>query len=379
MLSRSLQSHASSTGSRSQKPLHPNASAINALRPTESNKRKFEQTISTASALGSLHQSAAQFDENDFINDLINIPSSPPEATARHTALQTPLDRSHSEVSYPSLPPLPSQPVSSSAPVAWSSSPAEHHQKPAPQVEEVYARPSKKRTLPWLDKDGKNRAEATPPPQGRVVSQYRWNKTASAVKKEQGELRKRHGVLSTKARVSDTDLQVSKSTIKHVPTIMLSGEQQQILHAVVEEGKSIFFTGAAGTGKSVLMRQIIARFRDKYRREPDRIAVTASTGLAAVNIEGITLHSFAGIGLGKEPAPELVKKIKRNSSLRNRWLRTKVLVVDEVSMVDAELFDKLEQIARTIRANGRPFGGIQLVVTGDFFQVSENHIVLDRI
>jgi ATP-dependent DNA helicase PIF1 len=64
-----------------------------------------------------------------------------------------------------------------------------------------------------------------------------------------------------------------------------------------------------------------------------------------------------------------VLQVKRNQKARNRWLRTKVLVVDEVSMVDGDLFDKLEEIARRIRNNGRPFGGIQLVVTGDFFQL----------
>lgn len=109
--------------------------------------------------------------------------------------------------------------------------------------------------------------------------------------------------------------------------------------------------------------------RRKYVREPDRVAVTASTGLAACNIGGVTLHSFAGIGLGKESAEDLVKKIRRNAKAKQRWLRTKVLIMDEVSMVDGDLFDKLEQIARTIRNNGRPFGGIQLVITGDFFQL----------
>ena len=138
---------------------------------------------------------------------------------------------------------------------------------------------------------------------------------------------------------------------------------------MVEKKKSVFFTGSAGTGKSVLLREIISSLRKKYAREPDRIAVTASTGLAACNVGGVTLHSFAGIGLGKEPVAELVKKIKKNQKARHRWMRTKVLVVDEVSMVDGELFDKLESIARQLRNNGRPFGGIQLVITGDFFQL----------
>lgn len=117
------------------------------------------------------------------------------------------------------------------------------------------------------------------------------------------------------------------------------------------------------------MREVINSLRQKYRGETDHVAVTASTGLAACNVGGVTLHSFAGIGLGKEPVPDLVKKIKRNQKAKTRWLRTKVLIIDEVSMVDGELFDKLEAIARTMRNNGRPFGGIQLVITGDFFQL----------
>lgn len=119
----------------------------------------------------------------------------------------------------------------------------------------------------------------------------------------------------------------------------------------------------------MLLREIISALRRKYIREPDRIAVTASTGLAACNIGGVTLHSFAGIGLGQEPAEELVKKVRRHNTARQRWLRTKVLIIDEISMVDGDLFDKLEQVARTIRNNGRPFGGIQLIITGDFFQL----------
>jgi ATP-dependent DNA helicase PIF1 len=137
---------------------------------------------------------------------------------------------------------------------------------------------------------------------------------------------------------------------------------------VVDEGKSVFFTGSAGTGKSVLLREIIGRLRTKYKKEPDRVAMTASTGLAACNIGGVTLHSFGGIGLGRESVPDLVKKIRKNAKAKNRWMRAKVLIIDEVSMVDGELFDKLEHIARELRKSGRPFGGIQVVITGDFFQ-----------
>ncbi|KTW27996.1 hypothetical protein T552_01860 [Pneumocystis carinii B80] len=156
---------------------------------------------------------------------------------------------------------------------------------------------------------------------------------------------------------------------KKLPGLFLSEEQKTVLKIIVEERESIFFTGSAGTGKSVLLREIIASLRKKYAKEPDRVAITASTGLAACNIGGVTLHSYAGIGLGRDSWEDLCKKIRKNKKCLSRWLRTKVLIIDEISMVDAELFDKLENIARKIRNNENPFGGIQMIVTGDFFQL----------
>lgn len=117
------------------------------------------------------------------------------------------------------------------------------------------------------------------------------------------------------------------------------------------------------------MREVISTLKRKNKREHDSVAVCASTGLAACNIGGVTLHSFAGIGLGKEPVPDLIRKIKKNNKAKTRWMKTKVLIIDEISMVDGELFDKLEAIARAIKNNSLPFGGIQLVITGDFFQL----------
>ena len=209
----------------------------------------------------------------------------------------------------------------------------------------------------------------TPLPKDKANSSFPWNKTASAVKEEQKKFRQGH-----KKLVKDNEGGSEKSNVKKkgretVTKVFLSDEQKSVLNLVAEQKRSVFFTGSAGTGKSVLLREIIKALRAKYLREPDRVAVTASTGLAACNVGGVTLHSFAGIGLGKEAVPELVKKIKRNVKAKQRWLRTKVLIVDEISMVDGDLFDKLEAIARAIRNNGRPFGGIQLIITGDFFQL----------
>lgn len=198
-----------------------------------------------------------------------------------------------------------------------------------------------------------------------------WNNTGSAVAEEKKKFRDKQKA-TRKANGAETDAMQRHYATKRTQTnlsVSLSAEQQRVKDLVINETKSVFFTGSAGTGKSVLMRSIIQELKKKYSREPDRVAVTASTGLAACNIGGVTLHSFGGIGLGKEDVPALVKKIKRNQKAKQRWLRTKILIIDEISMVDGELFDKLEGIARMMRNNGRPFGGIQLVVTGDFFQL----------
>lgn len=85
----------------------------------------------------------------------------------------------------------------------------------------------------------------------------------------------------------------------------------------------------SGTGKSVLLREIISALKKAHQRNPEEVAVTASTGLAACNVGGITLHSFAAFGLGKEDVSILVKKIRKNKKGFDRWRRTKVLIIDE--------------------------------------------------
>lgn len=135
-------------------------------------------------------------------------------------------------------------------------------------------------------------------------------------------------------------------------SVFLSPEQQQVLAMVVDQGKSVFFTGSAGkylkmdkiyvkrdltqrfrlvigTGKSVLLREIIAQFRRKYAGKEDSIAVTASTGMAACNIGGMTIHSFAGIGLGTGTVENLCSSVRKNKKALNRWLKAKVLIIDE--------------------------------------------------
>lgn len=378
MLSRAVSTHASVNRPKVQQQMFPTKTTGNVPKqpPPAANvgvKRKFDRTMSSTSGLGALHETV-YFNENDFDDDIaIDLTGSPPRQEVKYPQLD--------EIHYPDLsatstlpPPPPSQArnlPASSAPVPWSSSPPEHYKKPSPPKTRALSPvqeqpPKKRRSLPWKQEQPQQpESTFTPLPKDKPSGEkYPWNKTASAVKEQQKELRKAHASKQTRL-----DPERGSSTAPKIANTLLSEEQRAVASAVVNEGKSVFFTGSAGTGKSVLMRAIIAQLRQKYKKEPDRLAITASTGLAACVIEGTTLHSWAGIGLGKEPAPELVKKIKRNAKTRSKWLRTKVLIVDEISMVDGELFDKLEQVARAIRNNGRPFGGIQLVVTGDFFQL----------
>lgn len=287
--------------------------------------------------------------------------------------------------------------IPSSTPFEWSSSPSQH-MMPSLSHSAATSNPNgktfigfqkassipplKRKTLPWLqspstETDDTSTSVAvvgdtsvnTPAPTTKSRVSDLWSGTASAIKQQQKRHRQEARATSKKNEATAETRAVTTTKNKKVPRVFLSEEQEHILKLVVEQRQSTFFTGSAGTGKSVLLREIIAAFRRQFSRELDRVAVTASTGLAACNIGGVTLHSFAGIGLGKDEVPELVKKVKRNQKAKQRWLRTKVLIIDEVSMVDADLFDKLEQVARSIRNNGRPFGGIQLVITGDFFQL----------
>jgi ATP-dependent DNA helicase PIF1 len=151
----------------------------------------------------------------------------------------------------------------------------------------------------------------------------------------------------------------------------LSPDQQVVYDAVVTRRQSVFLTGCAGTGKSFLLLHMIQALMNKNRTKTTklRVFVTATTGIAAIPLNGCTLHSFASIGFGAESKEELAKKVKKSYMGKKRWEQCDVLIIDEVSMLDGALFDKLEHIAREVRGNNLPFGGIQLILTGDFLQL----------
>jgi ATP-dependent DNA helicase PIF1 len=145
----------------------------------------------------------------------------------------------------------------------------------------------------------------------------------------------------------------------------MNAKQQLAFNAVVK-GQSILLTGSAGTGKSFVMTQVI-----KWAKENDKkIGITASTGLSAYLIRGRTIHSFLGIGLGKK-SPEMMAQfvMSKNKPLMKRLIALDILIIDEISMIDAELLDKISSYLSIIRKNVIPFGGVQLVLSGDFAQL----------
>ena len=176
------------------------------------------------------------------------------------------------------------------------------------------------------------------------------------------------GTKGTKRKLSEVNSEhASGNPAKKKPVLLkcaglpLSLEQTKVLQ-MVKAGESIFFTGSAGTGKSYLLKRIISSL------PPDTTFATASTGAAASLIGGTTLHAFAGIGTGNGTLEHCITLASRESHAAI-WRRCGCLVIDEVSMIDADFFDKLEGVARTVRRNRKPFGGIQLVLCGDFCQL----------
>ncbi|GMF52285.1 unnamed protein product [Phytophthora fragariaefolia] len=146
----------------------------------------------------------------------------------------------------------------------------------------------------------------------------------------------------------------------------LTAEQERVLQ-IVAQGKNVFFTGSAGTGKSFLLQHLL---KHGCGHAMGRVFATATTGIAAYNIGGMTLHHFAGIDPRAHTSrQELLKQVARKKDAVTRWKLVRVLVIDEISMLDGRLFDDLEAVARQIRRNSAFFGGIQLILSGDFFQL----------
>jgi ATP-dependent DNA helicase PIF1 len=146
----------------------------------------------------------------------------------------------------------------------------------------------------------------------------------------------------------------------------LSLEQQNAFDKFIL-GENVFVTGSAGSGKSELIRKIYRHCISNRKG----IQVCALTGCASIllNCKAKTVHSWSGIGLGNASVDVLINKIKQNIYKKKAWTEISVLVIDEVSMMSIKLFDTLDAIGRGVRNNHLPFGGIQVILSGDFYQL----------
>lgn len=133
----------------------------------------------------------------------------------------------------------------------------------------------------------------------------------------------------------------------------------------LKSGKNAFLTGAAGSGKTYVLNKFIAHLK----KNKIRAAITASTGIAATHLQGTTLHSWSGIGIRDELDESFLEKLADNKRIKGNYTSTRVLIIDEISMLHPHQLDMVDGIAKYILDNEEPFGGIQVIFCGDFFQL----------
>ena len=151
-------------------------------------------------------------------------------------------------------------------------------------------------------------------------------------------------------------------------TYNLTKKQQEAFECM-KLGQSVFLTGPGGSGKSYLLKYFIEWYRQNEETPKTQIYITSTTGLSAILIDGMTINRYSGIGIGDKDINIHLKKINTMPHLKKRWQNTSVLIIDEISMMDADIFDKIEILAQKIRKRADPFGGIQIILSGDFLQL----------
>ncbi len=134
---------------------------------------------------------------------------------------------------------------------------------------------------------------------------------------------------------------------------------------ILKTGANVFLTGEPGSGKTHTVNTYVAYLRE-HGVEP---AITASTGIAATHIHGTTIHSWSGLGIRRMLSPYDLDHIATTEYLIKRLRNVAVLIIDEISMIDATMLDMVDAVLREVRHSDEPFGGIQVVLVGDFFQL----------
>lgn len=163
-------------------------------------------------------------------------------------------------------------------------------------------------------------------------------------------------------------VEYNKNTGSNIPTeynIDLSTTQKRAFERF-KLGDNLLILGSAGTGKSKLVKEFYKYINLEGKKT---MYLTSTTGISAYNLGGITINSFMGITTGKESINTLLKRLRYKIGIKDRIRSTDILVIDEISMMSATLFEKLNEICKVLRKSKKLFGGIQIILTGDFLQL----------
>lgn len=143
--------------------------------------------------------------------------------------------------------------------------------------------------------------------------------------------------------------------------------EQQYAFEKFKRGENVFMTGPGGSGKTELIRRIVEECKITNKKQQ----VCALTGCAALllKVNAKTIHSWSGIKLARGPKSQIIANVLKNKYAIRNWKSISVLIIDEVSMLSQKIFEILEEIGREMRKSSKPFGGIQVIMSGDFFQL----------
>ena len=196
--------------------------------------------------------------------------------------------------------------------------------------------------------------------------------TLSYITSEIDELIKNEMLVTTKVSFGRPILKINPKYENEIDSIAENiilndtnetNDDENILRVLylIKQKKNVFITGHAGTGKSYIL--------SKLKEKIPKLVITSTTGIAAVNVKGQTIHSWAGIGICNRPIEQTVEKILKKSSVKNQIQKCKILAIDEISMLDIKTFEYVDSVLRQVRSCDEPFGGIQVLFIGDFFQL----------
>jgi len=141
--------------------------------------------------------------------------------------------------------------------------------------------------------------------------------------------------------------------------------KQSVALDILKAGRNVYLTGPAGSGKTHTLREYI----EYLKNHGVVLGITASTGIAATHFGGVTIHSWSGIGIKEKLSEYDIEMLTQKEYLHKRYNKTQVLIIDEVSMLSPDFFDSLDALAKALRGSKDPFGGMQIVLSGDFFQL----------